>query len=209
MENIESNNELQVIIAYHKILAEEIQRRSRNQMFCVTASIVAIGTLITIFLSQFPNYSFIIAGVPWILAAFGVIWLDHHFIITMIGRYLREDEEKNIPQLLGALPQEIKWLGWEVYLRKNLNEYFKSMNKSQKNIMDFVVFFPVFYFIIPALFSCIYFIYLCCYSNIMLPTVIEISFILIDLFCVLILLLYLHRAIKKIHFKSLTELIII
>ena len=208
MENIESNNGLQVIIAYHKILTEEIQRRSRNQMFCVTASIVAIGTLITIFLSQFPKYSFIIAGVPWILAAFGVIWLDHHFIIMMIGGYLREDEEKNIPQLMGALPQEIKWLGWEVYLRKNLDEYFKSMNKQQKNIMDFVVFFPVFYFILPALVSCIYFIYLCCYS-IMLPTVIEIFFILIDSFCVLILSLYLHRAIKKIHFKSLTELIIV
>jgi len=162
MENIESNNELQVIIAYHKILAEEIQRRSRNQMFCVTASIVAIGTLITIFLSQFPKYSFIIAGVPCILAAFGVIWLYHHFIIVMIGVYLREDEEKNIPQLMGALPQEIKWLGWEVYLRKNLDVYFKPMNKSQKIILDYVVFFPMFYFVIPSLSSCFYLIYLCC-----------------------------------------------
>ncbi len=117
----------------------------------------------------------------------------------MIGGYFREDEEKNIPQLMGALPQEIKWQGWEVYLRKNLDEYFKSMNKSQKIIMDFVVFFPLFYFIIPALFSCIYFIYLflCCHSNSILPTVIEIFFILIDLFCVLILSLYFHRARRK------------
>ena len=200
MENSESNinsNKLQVIIAYNKMLAEEIQRRSRDQMFCVTASIAAIGVLIPIVL-KFPNYSSIIVGVlPWILGAFGVIWLDHHFIIRMIGGYIRENEEKNIPELLSSSSQEIKWLGWEAYLRKNLDVYFKPMNKLQKIILDYVVFFPMFYFIIPSLSSCFYLIYLCCYGNML-----TIPFILIDLFCVFILLSYFHRAVKENYEKG-------
>lgn len=191
MENFESDinsNILKVIIAYHEILAEEIQRRSRDQMFCVTASMGIIGTSIPITL-QFPMYSFIIAGVPWILAAFGVIWFEHHHAIAIIGKYKREVEEKYIP-LLGSLPQETKWMGWEVYKPKIRDEYLRSMNKLQKFILNYAVFFPLLYFIIPALFSCIYFIHLCYHGYIMLPTVIKISFILIDLFCVHILLSY-------------------
>jgi len=106
MENIESeinSNILKVIIAYHEILAEEIQRRSRDQMFCVTASMGIIGTSIPITL-QFPMYYFIIAGVPWILAAFGVIWFEHHHAIAVIGKYKREVEEKYNKKIYEADP---------------------------------------------------------------------------------------------------------
>ncbi|MCK4446570.1 MAG: hypothetical protein KAW56_05770, partial [Candidatus Marinimicrobia bacterium] len=76
------------------------------------------------------------------------------------------------------------------------------MNKLQKIILDYVVFFPMFYFVIPSLSSCFYFIYLCCHDNVMLPSVIKILFILIDLFCMFVLLSYFHRAVKENYEKG-------
>lgn len=107
----------EAIIAEYTSLREEIAGRTRDQLVCVTASLVAIGALLSTVATDPIKFSGLLVVAPWILTVFGILWCDHAHAVHMIAAYLRDEiEQKKLRQLPGAadLPETI---GWETYLQ--------------------------------------------------------------------------------------------
>ena len=136
------SDELQAVISEYQMLRGEIQRRSTDQMHCLMASVASVGALISL-TAQNPNkYSLILIVIPWILAVFGIIWLDHNRSIFLLGQYIRDEiEGKKLPKLLGS--SEIRWMGWQHYI---------SREREKKQSPSYIVsVLPFIYFIIPSI----------------------------------------------------------
>lgn len=80
------NNENRItwLVTEYQELRKEIERRSKEQFLCVSGSIIALGSVVG-FIAKGPLiYSPLLIIVPWILAIFGIIWVDHAHHISFI-----------------------------------------------------------------------------------------------------------------------------
>jgi len=182
-----TSDKLQAIISEYQALREEIQRRSTDQMHCVVASVVSVGALIS-FIAQNPlKYSPVLIVIPWILAVFGIIWLDYNRSIFLLGQYIRDEiEGKKLPALLES--SEIKWIGWQHYI---------SEKREKWKLTSYIVFIlPLLYFIIPSIVCVIAYVILRLYGTITMPKTIEWCFLSIAIISIIILLFSWCRSYK-------------
>jgi len=184
-----ASDKLQAIISEYQALREEIQRRSTDQMHCVVASIVSVGALISLIAQNPLKYSPVLIVIPWILAVFGIIWLDYNRSIFLLGQYIRDEiEGKKLPALLES--SEIKWIGWQHYI---------SEKREKWQLPSYIVFIlPFLYFIIPSIVCVIAYAYviLRLYGTITMPKTIEWCFLSIAIISIIILLLSWCRSYK-------------
>jgi hypothetical protein len=102
----------QAIIAEYNSLRGEIAARSRDQLVCVTASLVGIGALFGTVAGNPEKFSGLLVVAPWILCIFGSIWCNHAHAVYLIAVYLREEiEQQKMPRLPGGtkFPPAISW----------------------------------------------------------------------------------------------------
>ena len=173
-----ASDKLQAIISEYRALREEIQRRSTDQMHCVVASVISVGALISLVVQNPLKYSPVLIVIPWILAVFGIIWLDHNSRIFLLGQYIRDEiEGKKLPVLLKS--SEINWIGWQHYIYEKREEW---------QLPSYIVFIlPFFYFIIPSIVCVIAYVILRSYGTIMVPKTIEWCFLSIAIIFIIIL----------------------
>lgn len=138
-EESTKGNRLKAVLSEYAKLRDEIDRRSRDQLYCVTVSVIAVGTIAGIVIRNPEDNHILLLVIPWILTVFGILWLDLANGISKLGRYIKHDmEEKKIRQLLG--PGD--WLGWQKFI----------FNATKKRRMFIEFFLPLFYFILPLIF---------------------------------------------------------
>ena len=159
----------EAIIAEYTSLREEIAGRTRDQLVCVTASLVAIGALLSTVATDPVKFSGLLVVAPWILAVFGILWCDHAHAVHMIAVYLREEiEQRKLWQLPGAAdPPET--IGWETYLQ--------NKRQTSRLLGSINVLLPMFYFGLPSIVVIIAYFFLRFRGETALPTVLEYSFI--------------------------------
>ncbi len=98
---------IKALTVEYSALKAEIRGRSRDQLLCVTAAFVAVGTLFSVGVQSESHILLLL--LPWVLGIFGTIWCDHDHWIHYIARYI----EKKIEPVM--LPND---LGWETYIAK-------------------------------------------------------------------------------------------
>ena len=110
---------IKALTVEYSALKAEIHGRSRDQLLCVTAAFVAVGTLFSVGVQSESHILLLL--LPWILGIFGVIWYDHDHWIHYIARYIRE----NIDPVIR--PNEP---GWETYIaNRRASRSFVAINK--------------------------------------------------------------------------------
>jgi hypothetical protein len=154
-----------LIIAEYNTLRDEISARSNKELISITISISAVSAIIgVISINYIAGYNLsILLIIPWILSFFGYIWLDHSKSISFIGDFIyKEIENKKISTLF--TDEKFNYLSWESSLQKEIKDvrkktlFFWISRKS--------TFVPLFYFIIPSIFSLIvFFVYNGCKIN--------------------------------------------
>ena len=182
-----ASDKLQAIISEYQTLNEEIQRRSTDQMHCVVASVISVGALIALVAQDPTKYSPVLIVIQWILAVFGIIWLDHSHQIFELGWYIKDEiEGKKLPRLFES--SEINWVGWQHYLSEKRKKWpFPSY---------IVSILPFLYFVIPSIVCIIAYTNLLLYSDIIMPTRIDWCFLAPGIIFIIILLHSWHRSYK-------------
>ena len=117
----------------------EIHGRSRDQLLCITATFVAVGTLFGVGLQSESHILLLL--LPWLLGIFGVIWYDHDHWIHYIAQYIRE----NIDSVIR--PDES---GWETYI---------ANRRAARSYVAINEILPWILFILPS--ACAYIGYFC------------------------------------------------
>jgi cation transporter-like permease len=136
---------VQVLLAEYSSLRQEIQRRTRYQLYSVTASIIAVGGLLSIISAEPDKFAVFLIIIPWVLSVFGIIWLDHSHGIHLIGLYIREEIEGKLPRLLSPGEPESSPIGWETYLHKR---------RGESRLLGYIdILLPAIYFLLPSLAS--------------------------------------------------------
>jgi len=142
----------QVVIAEFNALKDEIKARTTGQLYCVTASIASVATVVGFVIKNPVVYAKFLPIVPWILTIFGIIWCDHDRSIARLGKYIKEEmEEKKIPRLTNN--KQFALLNWETYCIKNKPRF----NLGPARI-EFLI--PVLFFIFPSASSLIIYLLL-------------------------------------------------
>lgn len=99
------------LIAEYIELRKEIDRRSREQFFCLTGSMLAMSGVLGLIVKNPQSYASLLMVIPWLLSVFGVIWSDHANHIGKLGRYIRTSE-----QLINELsPHILTESGWHFF----------------------------------------------------------------------------------------------
>jgi len=132
------------IIAEYNSLRGEIADRSRDQLVCVSGSLVATAALLgAVAAAADPSrLSGLLLVAPWILSVFGILWCNHAYAIFSIAVYLREEIEQN----------KMPAIGWETYIAK------RRKTSSFLNSINFLV--PMLYFALPSMVFIAYYIIL-------------------------------------------------
>jgi hypothetical protein len=99
---------MQWLITEYIELRKEIDRRSREQFYCLTGSILAMSGVLGLIVKSPSSYAPLLMIIPWILSVFGVIWSDHANHIGKVGRYIRTIE-KLINELSSQIPAKTGW----------------------------------------------------------------------------------------------------
>lgn len=142
------SDKLQVILTEYEKLRDEIQRRSRDQLFSITISIASVGTITGVAIKDISTNYLLLLMIPWILAVFGICWLDHAIFISRIGLFIKSQiETKKMKSLFSNNTEDL--LSWERYIDE----------KRKRGKVEFIIFFlPLFYFIIPSMLVTIVFL---------------------------------------------------
>ena len=128
---------VQAILGELEKLNSEIQRKSRDQLLCVTFSLVSVGTIIGVTIQNIDTNYLLLPAIPWILSVFGIMWLDHAIGIARNGIYIKDEIEDKVNFLLSNNSEVV--LNWEHHVA----------GKRMK--ISFIKFFlPLFYFILPS-----------------------------------------------------------
>lgn len=142
---------IDIVLEEYKTLRNETQSRSQKQFFSISASLIAVGTLVGIFLQNTINNSPILLIIPWILTVFGIIWVDNAEAIRRIGKFIGEEiEKKKIPLLTEEKPEKL--LTWQT----SINEKYSKSNI--RDIPYLIIFVPLIYFILPSIIAIVVFI---------------------------------------------------
>jgi hypothetical protein len=135
-----ADRQFQAILAEYNSLRTEIANRSRDQLVCVTGSLVTTGAVLSTVASDPASYTGLLVIAPWLLAVFGLLWCDHAHGIHFIAKYIREElEAKALPSLIG----DRTFLRWEIYIHNQ---------REDNKFLSFInVVLPLLYFALPAL----------------------------------------------------------
>jgi hypothetical protein len=182
---MDNENRITWLITEYQELRKEIERRSKEQFLCVSGSIIALGSVVG-FIAKSPLiYSPLLIIVPWILAIFGIIWVDHAHHISLLGSYIREKIENQI-NLLDYQGD----IGWQSHI--------KSFRGKSKLPSFIVCLLPFLYFIFPSI-NCIFaYIIMRLYKCTKLPVYAEIPLIVIGTVFLIILFVGWIRAVRVI-----------
>jgi hypothetical protein len=132
---------MQGLVAEYNSLRTEIHGRTRDQLLCVTTSLVAVGAALGAVAARPEIFSGLLVLAPWLLAVLGIVWCDHAHAIHMIALYIREEiEQKGIVELLSSTGYRA--IGWESYVQ---NRRETSSLPGWINIA-----LPLMYFALPA-----------------------------------------------------------
>lgn len=172
--------QIQWLIAEYQELRKEINRRSKEQFVCITASIVALGTLVGILSQNLSKFYPLLILISWILTVFGFIWTDHSKQIFLIGSYIRETIESRINQFTNFDSKNA--IGWEHQIQK-IRKELKEQGEKPAPIISSL---PFIYFIIPSFVIILTYIILRLFPQVKLeyelPILIEVSLIFIGFF---------------------------
>lgn len=174
------------ILAEYNSLRDEISARSRDQLVCVTASLIAIGALLSTVAANPAKFSSLLVIAPWILAVFGILWCDHAHAIHLIAGYLRDEVEQKKLRQLGACESATETVGWETYLQGR---------RQTSRLLGFVnILLPLVYFGLPSVAAIVAYFLLKFRGDASLPSVLEYSFVGIGVLLLLAMYLSWRRA---------------
>ena len=141
-----TNHQIQWLIAEYQEIRKEIERRSKEQFICITASIISLGSTL-VFISKNPSvYYPLLIIIPWILTIFGFVWTDHSHHIFLLGAYIREKIESQINEITIFKDK----IGWQHHIQDMCLKL-----KEEKKKPSFIVWLvPLIYFMLPSV-SCI------------------------------------------------------
>lgn len=150
------NFAVKVLLAEYASLKSEIYGRSRDQLLCITSSLIALGGIYSAIAISNGKFTILALIVPWILSVFGILWCDHHITIHYIGAYIRRIEKKEFISLLLDNQFFSNYLGWE--------NWYNFVKRTQKDLPRYTFSFlhrilPILYFALPSLLSVLYYIY--------------------------------------------------
>ena len=180
-------DKLQAIISEYQALREEINRRTRYQMYCITVSVIGVGTLIGVIAGSPIAFSPILLVIPWLLSVFGIIWSDHSHGIHLIGLYIRNEiEGKKLPMLFGS--SDIRWIGWESYMHER---------RGKTPLVGYIItVLPLCYFFLPSVASLVAYYFLRIQGVAAMPKAIEWFFIAVGVILMIALTYSWYRAYK-------------
>ena len=168
MSDLESKDKLAAVIAEYNSLRAEISARSRDQLLCVTASLLSVGALLSTVATDPGKFAGLLVVAPCLLLVLGIMWCDHAHAIHLIALYLRQEiEGKSIPALCGKDLR--RYLGWETWLqeRRDSSPFLGYIN----------TILPYLYFGLPSLVVVIAYLLVRMRSRTALPEELEIAFI--------------------------------
>lgn len=173
------------VLAEYATLREEIGRRGRAQLYIVTVSLIAVGSLLGI-ISSAPNaLAPLLLTIPWVLSASGIIWLDHSHGIHLIGLYIREEiEGEKLPRLFGSGIGAT--IGWETSLH--------AQRGRAHFLGHIIILLPLVYFLLPSVVTLIAYYLLAFTDATRLPRALEMSLMGMGLILMLALLYSWFRA---------------
>jgi hypothetical protein len=179
---------LQAVIAEYSSLRDEISDRSRDQLVCVTASLVGIGALLSTVATDPVKFSGLLVVAPWLLAVFGILWCDYAHGIHLAAMYIRDEiEQKKLPQLLGGATCS-HTIGWETYLQTK---------RDTTKLLGYInVVLPLLYFVLPSVVVIIAYFLLRFRGDTALPLALEYSFVGLGVFLLAALLFSWRRAFR-------------
>jgi len=145
---------LQAVLSEYGKLRDEIQRRSNNQLFCITVSIASSGVLLGLLIEDVASRLPILLIIPSLLVIFGLIFLDHHDRIFELGHYISEEiENKKLDMIFEK--SNIKWIGWESILEEKR----KKSIENKKPLSLIATELSFLYFTLPSVFSVVIYAY--------------------------------------------------
>lgn len=127
------------VIALHHELREEINRRSREQYFCVYGSILAIGATASL-MTKGSVTELLLSVLPWILSVLGIYWCDHASSISRIGVH-----EKRLEKYANLIrPEGLEGAKWnsEGKMRKEIKKWKEWRNMIHLFLPASLFFFP-------------------------------------------------------------------
>gem|GEM_PF-2614753 len=174
------------ILSEYNSLRDEISARSRDQLVCVTASLLAVGALLSTVAADPARFSGLLVIAPWILAVFGILWCDHAHAVHLIAQYLRDElEQKKLPRILGV-QTEANTIGWETYLQQK---------REASSFLGYVnIVLPLVYFALPSIAAIAAYFLLRFGGGAALPRVLEYSFVGIGVLLLVAMYLSWRRA---------------
>lgn len=124
-------------LAEYQWLRTEIQSRSDYQHRIIQIHVAALTLLLTTGLAgSFSKW--IILAIPFESAIFGLWWLDHATTIRKIGRYLADELEEKIDQVLGST----NVVTWERRVENPDQHDLKSVIKGYQSVSDWTFIWP-------------------------------------------------------------------
>jgi len=190
MRNENSTNyQVQWLIAEYLEIRKQIERRSKEQFVCITASIISLGSTL-VFISKSPSvYYPLLIVVPWILTIFGLIWTDHSHHIFLLGAYIR----KKIERQINEIAMFKRRIGWQ----HNIHDIRLKLKEGKKKPALIVWLLPLIYFILPSLSCMITYAFIRLEFR-KLPLPIEISLLLVGAILIVCLIITWFRASQAI-----------
>lgn len=160
---------MQALVAEYSSLRMEIQGRSRDQLICVTTSLLAMGASMGAVAARPDTFVGILVITPWLLAVLGIIWCDHAHAIHLIGLYIREEiEEKGVVEIIGS-GSTYRFIGWESYLQNR---------RDTSRLLGWInIALPLMYFALPSVASIVAYLVIRGTGGTDLPRILEYFFI--------------------------------
>ena len=200
---------LKILYEEYRSLKTEIHGRSRDQLVCITSSLLGISALFGAIASNPDQLRPLFLLAPWVLLVFGIIWCDHHTTIHLIGSYIKHLELHRIPEILGhnlsedastkklfeSSPEMLLNTGWEAWFSGERKRHRKSWKRNLVGLIGSIHrFLPLFYFLLPSVLSIAsYFSSERCGSVNISPWL-ELSLVLFDSGLIIIFILFWYRA---------------
>ena len=140
LENILPNRDpVPFLLSQYTTLRAEIDRRSREQFWCVTLSLTGLGAFLALALNNAELQGSFLIVLAYILMILGFVWNDHAYAIHRIGGYLRTLESKLRDET--GVDDELSWESF----------YNRRRRKLQRVDLGFInLFLPLAYFLIPS-----------------------------------------------------------
>lgn len=187
-------------------LKQEIYGRSRDQLVCITTSLISIGALLSAVTTDPTRFISLLLIAPWILSIFGIVWCDHHRAIRGISAYLKELEIQVVmnraafEQTSFTTPLEgssdlVFPMTWEVWLNRKKQFGRKGyVRKASRFFGGIDKLLPFFYYLMPSVGALVTYYAVKTQNSVVLPFFLETGILVFDLSLILIFLISWFKA---------------